>query len=306
MKKFLAAALSLLAMTAQAGATDMQLRETAMRLDAAVFEAGFNDCDIETLAAVIDDSLEFYHDQGGVLYGREAFLDSMRNGICTLDYKARRELVDGSMQAFPLRDDGRLYGMVQSGTHRFHAKYPGRPEHPTGIAKFVMLWLLDENGEWKLARALSFDHAGLDGTNTERAPANKGRLYDELARLDEALFDAAFVACDEPAFRALFTNDAEFYHDQSGVTVGDEVRKLNGCPADNGVRRVRVPESLRVYPVKGHGAIQAGEHWFVEEGAAHSTHARFIHLWKRDGDAWRVARVLSFDHDRRPREEGPQ
>ncbi len=136
-----------------------ELVATVRKLDAVVFEAGYNNCDIRELATVVADDLEFYHDQGGPMFGAEAFLDSMRNGICRLDYRARRELVD--MQVYPLFRNGELYGAVENGTHRFHAKYPGKAEYPTGIAKFSMLWLI-RDGKWKMARVLSFDHVGLD------------------------------------------------------------------------------------------------------------------------------------------------
>ena len=74
---------------------------------------------------------------------------------------ARRELAADSMEIFPLHDDGKLYGVIENGEYRFHARHPGQAEHPAGIAKLTLLWLLDD-GEWKLARALSFDHSGLD------------------------------------------------------------------------------------------------------------------------------------------------
>src|SRR5690606_4685059 len=105
--------------------------------------------------------LEFYHDQGGPMFGKQAFLDSMENGICKLDYKARRELIEASFEAFPLYRNGVLYGSIARGQPRFHARYPGKADQPTGVAQFSLLWLL-EDGEWKLARALSFDHIGLD------------------------------------------------------------------------------------------------------------------------------------------------
>lgn len=142
-------------------AVDGDLLQIVQRLDAVVFVDGYNNCDIGKLATVIAEDLEFYHDQGGPSYGKQPFLDSMENGICKLDYKARRERVDGSMQVFPLYNQGELYGVIQDGEHRFHAKYPGKAEHPTGIAKFTLLWLL-QDGDWKLSRALSFDHAPLD------------------------------------------------------------------------------------------------------------------------------------------------
>ena len=160
MQRLLTAALAaLIVQVAAADGTSSELLATVKKLDATVFDTGYNDCNMEKLATVVADDLEFYHDQGGPMFGAEAFLDSMRNGICKLDYKARRELVD--MKVYPLFRNGELYGAVENGTHRFHAKYPGKAEYPTGIAKFSILWLI-KDGEWKMARVLSFDHIGLD------------------------------------------------------------------------------------------------------------------------------------------------
>ena len=133
-----------------------------------------------------------------------------------------------------------------------------------------------------------------------------GELYEALARMDRQLFKAAFVDCDAEAFRDMFTEDAEFYHDLAGPSFGEKARTLNGCPADNGVRRVLVPGSLEVYPMKDFGAIQMGEHWFVEEGAKTSTLAKFVTLWRLQDGHWKMARVLSFDHQSRPRSEAPR
>ncbi|HEX7046234.1 MAG TPA: nuclear transport factor 2 family protein [Gammaproteobacteria bacterium] len=140
----------------------------------------------------------------------------------------------------------------------------------------------------------------------DTASEKSGALYEQLVRMDQRLFEAAFVECDADAFRALFTDDAEFYHDLAGPTFGEDVWTLKNCPADNGVRRVLVPESLEVYPIMGYGAIQMGKHWFVEEGAATSTLAKFVHLWRKEKGEWRLARVLSFDHQSKPESEGPQ
>lgn len=137
-------------------------------------------------------------------------------------------------------------------------------------------------------------------------PSRAGELFDELAAMDRLVFENAFVTCDADTFRSLFTDDAEFYHDVAGPTFGKDVWTLKGCPADDGVRRVLVPGSLEVYPMAGYGAIQMGEHWFVEEGAKTSTLAKFVHLWRLEDGEWRIARVLSFDHQSRPRSEGPE
>ena len=114
--------------------------------------------------------------------------------------------------------------------------------------------------------------------------------------MDSVLFHAAFVACDSAAFRAQFTDDAEFYHDLAGASFGETARRLNGCPRDQGVMRVLVPGSLRVFRMKGYGAIQSGLHRFVRSQSEPATIARFVHLWRQVGGVWRLARVLSYDH----------
>lgn len=129
----------------------------------------------------------------------------------------------------------------------------------------------------------------------ENGPTS-GPLFEELARMDSALFHAAFVACDTQAFRALFTDDVEFYHDVAGASFGEQARKLSSCPRDQGVRRVLVPGSLQVYPMKGYGAIQTGVHRFVRPMSEPGTIARFVHLWRHESGVWRLARVLSYDH----------
>ncbi|HEY9109346.1 MAG TPA: nuclear transport factor 2 family protein [Roseateles sp.] len=126
--------------------------------------------------------------------------------------------------------------------------------------------------------------------------ARSGPLYDELAGMDAALFEAAFVTCDAARFRAIFTEDAEFYHDRTGASFGEAVKVMKSCPRDNGVTRMLVPGSLEVYPLQGYGAVQIGRHVFARQGEAGSEEAKFVHLWKREAGGWRLARVLSFDH----------
>lgn len=126
--------------------------------------------------------------------------------------------------------------------------------------------------------------------------ARSGPLFDALASMDTELFDAAFVNCDAGKFRALFTDDAEFYHDRTGLAAGEAARTMKSCPRDIGVTRTLVPGSLEVYPMQGYGAIQIGRHVFTKKGEPSPEVARFVHLWKQEDGVWRLARVLSFDH----------
>lgn len=70
-------------------------------------------------------------------------------------------------------------------------------------------------------------------------PSRSGALYDELARMDSVLFDAAFVTCSAPKVNSLFRDDIEFYHDQTGLSAGEKARAdfrrlLRTAPAATG------------------------------------------------------------------------
>ena len=135
-------------------------------------------------------------------------------------------------------------------------------------------------------------------------PSVSGELFETLAALDQQVFEASFVTCDLERVLSFFTEDAEFYHDQTGFETGESLRATferltTSCPGRQGVRRVRLDETLRVYPMADYGAVQMGLHRFLEEGRPGTT-ARFVHLWKETEDGWKLSRVLSFDH--RPEE----
>jgi len=128
-----------------------------------------------------------------------------------------------------------------------------------------------------------------------------GALFDALAKMDSILFDASFVSCDSAKANAIFADDVEFYHDQTGFSAGEQVRENTrrltaSCPRDRGIKRTIVPGTLRVYPIEGYGAAQMGVHRFDEVGAATSTLAKFVSLWRFQDGRWRLARVLSLDH----------
>ncbi|WP_417497373.1 nuclear transport factor 2 family protein [Maricaulis sp.] len=126
-------------------------------LDRQVFELGYNGCDLDLLAQLTSEGLEFYHDVGGVTLGRAAFIDSIDNNICRDDFHVTRTLVPGSLVLHPLYDNGVLYGAVQSGEHLFSIVRPGEAPELTGRAGFTTLWRL-EGDDWRMSRVLSYDH----------------------------------------------------------------------------------------------------------------------------------------------------
>ena len=65
------------------------------------------------------------------------------------DTRVTRTLIPGSLEVYPLQG----YGAIQIGRHVFAKK--GEPG--SEVARFVHLWK-HEDGVWRLARVLSFDH----------------------------------------------------------------------------------------------------------------------------------------------------
>lgn len=138
-------------------ASDSELFKTLYTQDSLLFGVGFNNCDISQFEALVGEDCRFFHDQSGMLKSKEAVVASIRDGLCKLNYRPRRELVEGSVQVFSLHDQGVLYGAIQTGEHRFYARYEDRPEELTSVARFTHLWLLKEKN-WRLATVLSYDH----------------------------------------------------------------------------------------------------------------------------------------------------
>lgn len=61
------------------------------------------------------------------------------------------------MRVYQLKNNGQIYGAVQSGTHQFYIKEPAKAPYLTSRGKFTHLWMFEE-GQWKLKRVLSYDH----------------------------------------------------------------------------------------------------------------------------------------------------
>ena len=134
-------------------------------------------------------------------------------------------------------------------------------------------------------------------------PLEKIQNQQELDRvgaaLDAALFDS-YNQCDLEKFASFFVEDVEFYHDQGGVTLGraalTESVKKNICGKTT---RELVPGSLKVFHMKGYGMLETGVHRFHHPGHEATEgvgEGQFIHLWQYKDGAWKITRVISYDH----------
>jgi ketosteroid isomerase-like protein len=124
-------------------------------------------------------------------------------------------------------------------------------------------------------------------------------LFRTIQSLDTELFDA-YNHCDLKRFAAMLDDDLEFYHDLGGFSRGKQ-------PAIDGVKnnicgkvtRELVPGTLEVYPIAHFGAVEIGVHRFHHpghEGTEPVGEAKFIHIWQNQDGAWKLTRIISFDH----------
>jgi len=134
-----------------------------------------------------------------------------------------------------------------------------------------------------------------------QSAAAHDELFRTIAALDGELFDA-YNRCDLEKFASLLTEDLEFYHDQTGLSRGRQATvdavKANICGK---VHRDLVPGSLEVYPLKNYGAVEMGSHRFcdpkkTEKCGEDSGIAKFVMLWQNKDGAWKITRVISYDH----------
>lgn len=124
---------------------DPALYDTIVHLDSLFFGA-YNTCDrnFDLYSSFYSDSIEFYHDQGGLSTSKEAILQSTKQYVCG---KVERQLVAGSIEVYPIKG----YGAIEMGLHRFH----NRAEGSTGRAgRFVVIWRREAAG-WKITRVVS-------------------------------------------------------------------------------------------------------------------------------------------------------
>lgn len=125
-------------------------------------------------------------------------------------------------------------------------------------------------------------------------------LYQTVSGLDTALFDA-YNHCDLAKMGSLVADDLEFYHDQTGLSVGKQSLidgvKNNIC----GKVQRQLVGTLEVYPLKGYGAVEIGVHRFTHPGEPSNVgEAKFVQLWQLKDGSWKLTRVISFDHGAAP------
>jgi len=136
-------------------------------------------------------------------------------------------------------------------------------------------------------------------TADAQSVAQPDPLFMTIQSLDTKLFDA-YNHCDLTTLGAMVSDDLEFYHDQTGLSVGKApflaAIKQNICGK---VQRTLLPQTLEVYALKGYGAVQIGIHRFHHPGRPEDGvgDAKLVTLWQNKDGAWKVTRVISYNHN---------
>lgn len=126
------------------------LYDTIRHLDS-VFFGAFNERNLEEIKPFVSETLEFYHDLGGVTDYNQNIQAFKKN--FDSDRRVRRELIVSSLEVYPIKD----YGAVETGIHRFFVTEKGQQEKLSSQAKFVHIWN-KKNGEWQIIRIISYGH----------------------------------------------------------------------------------------------------------------------------------------------------
>jgi len=158
MKRILLSLLPFLFSTSLIGQNipEAELFEILRQQDSILFEQGYNQIDTAAVRQVTSRDFEMYHDQQGMLKGQDGIVMGI-GSLAQMPFRARRELIAGSLQVYPMYARGELYGAVQMGEHRFWAKEEGKEAYETSTAKFISVWVKEEEG-WKIRRSISYDH----------------------------------------------------------------------------------------------------------------------------------------------------
>lgn len=291
----------------------VSLNDSLVAKDSLLYDAIFHTSNLALVEGTLDKNFVFRQDQGYTTPTKTQTRDEYMAGVKGLyDQKSkgqapamRRELVKASVQLFP----GDPNHATQTGTQHFYITEAGKPEQLVEESKFIRDWKREKDGQWRITSELDFlynPHPGNAAAAAlapaaSSAPVFTDALTAQVFRLDSLLF-TAFNRQDLETMKTLFTPDLEFFHDRDGLgdyakTVGN-FRSLFERNKTSPISRELVPASLQVYPIKGFGAIQLGEHRFchLENGQPDCGNFKFVHIWKKEGDQWRICRVISYGH----------
>ena len=122
-----------------------ELERTITGLDSTFFNASYT-CDLAKIDAMLSDSMEFYHENGGLLTSKKILLGALKDNVCG---KVKRILVKGSLEVYPIGDDS----AAEFGLHQFQSEETDEPSRPN---RFMIIWRL-KGGHWQITRIVDLN-----------------------------------------------------------------------------------------------------------------------------------------------------
>tara|TARA_R110002124_G_scaffold79337_7_gene211097 strand:+ start:14708 stop:15175 length:468 start_codon:yes stop_codon:yes gene_type:complete len=146
-----------------------------------------------------------------------------------------------------------------------------------------------------LALLMSFFAVGQVNEIPKYKPSNID-LHNQIVKMDAKYFNA-YNTCDMETQTDLYNENIEFFHDKGGLLT-DKKELLKSLKENicNKVTRTLIKGSIEVYPIKNYGAIEIGYHKFYnkEEPNAKSVPSKFIMVWKKEKNNWKITKVISL------------
>ena len=122
-----------------------ELERTIAGLDSTFFNASYT-CDLARIDAMLSDSMEFYHENGGLLTSKKILLGALKDNVCG---KVKRILVKGSLEVYPIGDDS----AAEFGLHQFQSEETDEPSKPN---RFMIIWW-QKSGHWQITRIVDLN-----------------------------------------------------------------------------------------------------------------------------------------------------
>lgn len=134
------------------------------------------------------------------------------------------------------------------------------------------------------------------------------KLYQEILKMDQLLFDEGFNNCNLEDLRKILHPELDFFHDKGGLSdaikfMSDTKQYICSTPNRKPIRKL-VESSMEIYPLYNngvlYGAIQNGTHdFYIKEPnkELYKTNiAKFSSTWILVEDKWKLKTVSSYDH----------
>ena len=132
-------------------------------------------------------------------------------------------------------------------------------------------------------------------------------LFKTIAIMDSLMFSTAQKDCDLETYESFLSEDFEYFHDKAGFTPSkeDEMKDMAiFCGEEQRrrqpLRRALTKGTLKVYPMDNYGALEFCDHIFylqINDGTEKVIGSgKMTALWKKEDNAWKLTRIISYDH----------